>query len=277
MTNLILDEHGKPITTETSPEASEAPAPGAIVPKASAEPPKPYIAPKLPIDADNSPAGLLAVAVRRGANVDELDKLLALKERYDAEEARRAYTAAMAIFKSNAPEIFKDKQVSYDNVSYSHATLGNVANVIASALGEYGLSHAWSIVEQDKSWIKVRCTVTHEAGHSESAELGAGADDSGKKNPIQAIASTVTYLERYTLLAITGMAAQEGDDDGVRGGGSFIDEEQEANLRALMDEIPSFNMTHFLKAMGKLEDLAAMPAARYKQAVKVLEAKRANS
>jgi hypothetical protein len=44
--------------------------------------------------------------------------------------------------------------------------------------------------------------------------MKAPPDDSGKKNPIQQIASTVSYLERYTLFAITGLAPQE-DDDGA--------------------------------------------------------------
>ena len=39
-------------------------------------------------------------------------------------------------------------------------------------------------------------------------------DDSGGKNPIQSIGSTITYLERYTILALTGLATKEQDDDG---------------------------------------------------------------
>ena len=55
-------------------------------------------------------------------------------------------------------------------------------------------------------------------GHSESVTLSAPPDDSGKKNNIQQIASTVTYLERYTLLAATGTAVKEQDDDGSASG-----------------------------------------------------------
>jgi hypothetical protein len=50
-------------------------------------------------------------------------------------------------------------------------------------------------------------------GHSERTTLSATADTSGSKNSIQAIGSTVTYLQRYTLLAAVGLAAG-GDDDG---------------------------------------------------------------
>jgi hypothetical protein len=39
-------------------------------------------------------------------------------------------------------------------------------------------------------------------------------DDSGNKNKIQQAGSTVTYLQRYTLLAVTGLSTQDQDDDG---------------------------------------------------------------
>ena len=44
--------------------------------------------------------------------------------------------------------------------------------------------------------------------------MAAGPDGSGGKNAIQAIGSTVSYLERYTLLAATGLATEDQDDDG---------------------------------------------------------------
>lgn len=238
-------------------------------------PPAPYIEPKLPAVADG-PDGLLAVAVARGAGVDELEKLLALKERYEAAEAKKAFTAAMAQFKSNAPTIFKDKRVSFETdkgtTSYSHATLGAVSLVIAESLGQYGLSHRWEIDQSDASRISCTCIITHELGHSEQTTLVAGADGSGGKNPIQAVASSVTYLERYTLLGATGIAAQDGDDDGEVGGQEFITEEQAAELRAIAETIAKFNPGFFFKSM-KCESLETMPARRFKQAKKVLEAK----
>ena len=56
--------------------------------------------------------------------------------------------------------------------------------------------------------------VTHIKGHSEDTTLSGPPDDSGRKNNIQQIASTVSYLERYTLFALLGLASQDMDDDG---------------------------------------------------------------
>jgi len=44
--------------------------------------------------------------------------------------------------------------------------------------------------------------------------MGGPPDAGGAKNAIQARASTKTYLERYTLKAITGLSEQDDDTDG---------------------------------------------------------------
>ena len=59
------------------------------------------------------------------------------------------------------------------------------------------------------------CVLSHRDGYSEETTLTAGADDSGKKNSIQAIGSTTTYLQRYTLKLALGLATQDRDDDGA--------------------------------------------------------------
>jgi hypothetical protein len=191
-----------------------------------------------------TPMDMLQMAVSQNADLDKLEKLMALQERWEANEARKAFTKAMSEFKSQGVVIGKDKHVSFNTskgkTEYNHATLGNVCDVIGKSLSEFGLSYRWS-TEQSEGKIKVTCVLMHVLGHSESVSLQSGADDSGGKNSIQAIGSTVSYLQRYTLLAITGTATQEQDNDGASYG-----------LKDIMDE-------------GKLCDcLAAIEAAASK-------------
>lgn len=159
-----------------------------------------------------TPASLLQIAVQQGADLDRLEKLMELNERWEANEAKKAFTNAMAEFKANPPDIFKDKLVSFTGTSYMHATLGNVCEKIVSALAKVGVSHKWEPVQNGAS-IAVVCVLTHRLGHSEGTRIEATADVSGKKNSIQAIASTISYLQRYTLLAATGLATQDQDND----------------------------------------------------------------
>lgn len=165
-----------------------------------------------------TPVELLRIAVSQGADIEKLTKLMDLQERWEANEARKAYNAAMKKFKENPPIISKNKTVNFEtrngNANYKHATLDHVCDVITKGLSAVGITHSWK-VKQEKDLITVTCTLTHEAGHSESTDLSGVHDNSGSKNAIQAVGSTVTYLQRYTLLAATGMAAKNDDTDGA--------------------------------------------------------------
>lgn len=176
-----------------------------------------------------TPDSLLALAVQQGADLEKLEKLMDLKDRYERDQARKAFVQAMAEFKANPPEIFKTKHVKFNSTEYMHATIGDVTTAIIEGLSAHGFSHRWDL--DQSSGIKVTCVLTHRLGHSESTVMTAPPDQSGGKNAIQAIASTITYLQRYTLLAATGLATQDMDDDGNAG-----DTDEERAARAAEQE-----------------------------------------
>jgi len=168
--------------------------------------------------AQATPSQLIQYAMQTNTPIEKLEQLFELQLRYEANEARKAYVQAMVEFKRNPPEIFKTSHVKFGNTEYDHATIGDVASITSAALAAHGISHRWDMTQGDKGIITVRCILTHAMGHSESVELSSGADQSGGKNNIQAVASTVTYLQRYTLLAAAGLATQDmPDDDGRQG------------------------------------------------------------
>lgn len=184
---------------------------------------------------------MAVIAMEKGA-MDQFEKLLDLQLKWDAEQARKAFVAAMASFKAEPIDIRKTKAVGYSTsdggfVGYKHATLADVVDGVVAALGKHGLSHRWD-VKQEAGQITVACIVAHRDGHSESVEMFAAPDNSGKKNAIQQVASTVAYLQRYTLMSATGVAAKDMDDDAIMGGApqvEFITDEQVAILRDLID------------------------------------------
>ncbi|WP_316411288.1 ERF family protein [Mesoterricola sediminis] len=162
--------------------------------------------------------GLLQLAMSQGADLDRLERLMQMKRDWEADEARKAFNKALAAFKANPPTLRKNKEVDFTGKTgirthYRHATLDEVAAQIGQALSPHGLSFRWN-VEQKGPRVHVTCYLQHEMGHSETVTMDGPADDSGNKNVIQQVGSTVTYLERYTLLAITGMAVKDQDNDG---------------------------------------------------------------
>jgi len=162
---------------------------------------------------ESTPMKLLEIAMSQNADIEKLTKLMDLQERWEKNNAKIAYTNAMAKFKLSPPRIEKDKEVKFLDVKYKHAELGQVSEIISKALAEVGISHAWAVKQEQN--ISVTCTLTHELGHSESVTISAPADVSGKKNPIQSIGSTISYLQRYTLLSVAGVATGEFDDDAM--------------------------------------------------------------
>lgn len=196
----------------TGTETAEAPPADAVVPA---------VVPQRTAIMSMTPADLLRIAVENNADLDRLEKLMQLQERWEANEARKAFVTAMAAFKREPVEIYKRKQVGYktregDFVGYKHAELSDVTAAIAPAMAKHGLSFDWDI-HQTSGLITVDCVVTHVMGHSKMVTMSGAPDNSGKKNAIQQAASTITYLQRYTLLAATGMSTKDDDDDGAGG------------------------------------------------------------
>lgn len=208
-------------------------------------------------------------AMSNGATIEQLEKFMELKERHEANEAKKAFVSAMSKFRGKAGTVNKTRQ----GHNCKYAGLAETIEEISPVLVECGLSHRWETKQEDKQ-ITVTCYLTHEQGHSEHATMTSLPDSTGSKNSIQAIGSAISYLQRYTLFAVCGLASREIDDDGKMYGVDIIDDEQLLNLKALLDEVkPNINYPAFLKAYG-IEEPGQMSKANYPRAMKQLEKKR---
>jgi ERF superfamily len=201
-----------------------------------------------PVEA-KQPDSMLAIIDRAvstpGFDVMALKELLAMKERWDANEAKKAFVSALTKFKDNPPRIPKNKHVHYETskgvVDYWHTTLDKACEIISKGLQGCGITHRWETAI-DGEWISVTCVLTHEMGHSETTTLRGAPDATGSKNGVQAIGSTVTYLQRYTLLAAVGLAAENTDDDGAGGRPSF-------------NAIPEEKVSEWTEWLGNAKDM----------------------
>ena len=172
----------------------------------------------MPVPVDNSITSVMQLAIQKNYTPEFIEKMMLLQEKHEANEARKAFHKAMAKFKANPPKIWRDMQIKYEVgnrvTEWSSADLATAAEVINKALGKNGLNSTWRTLPLDKGQVRVTCIIAHKLGHSEETYLEAGPDTTGSKNAIQAIGSTVFYLERYTLFALTVLAPARMDDDG---------------------------------------------------------------
>jgi len=185
--------------------------------------PRDLIAEPATLPAANSPMGMMLAALGQGATLEQVEKMMDLQERWEASEARKAHVEAMTAFKAEPITIIKGKRVTFGDTSYSHAELSDVTEAIGPAMAKHGLGFRWDVHQAGDGRISVDCIITHVRGHSEIVTMSAAPDGSGKKNPIQQSASTVTYLQRYTLLAATGLSTRGQDDDGIAAGAALAD------------------------------------------------------
>lgn len=150
------------------------------------------------------------------ADLDKLERMLAMKERLDAQNARVAFARALAAARAEIPPIIKDATVDFSSqkgrTHYQHETLAGIAKVIDPVLSQHGLSYRFRTC-QGQGGVTVTCIIQHSDGHAEETYLHGAPDGSGNKNSFQAVGSAVTYLQRYTLKAALGLSA-EADDDG---------------------------------------------------------------
>jgi hypothetical protein len=163
----------------------------------------------------NNALSQIIAAAEHGVGVEELSKLMDMQERYEKNEARKAYFEALAASAIDMPVVTRDKiNLQFDS---KYSSKGNTINTIGPHLSKFGLSHRWSL--DQSAGIAVTCVLSHTAGHSETVTIKGPPDTSGKKNELQQIKSTITYLEIMTFEAVTGTASQAGsmDDDGNTG------------------------------------------------------------
>jgi hypothetical protein len=174
--------------------------------------------------------------------IDGVRELMTMRREERALEAAREFNVAMASAKAEFEPIVKTHLVEYGKdekkTSYKHETLGDIA-IVDPILAKHGLFTRYRATSNLNEPISVTCIVSHKLGHSEETTLKAGADNSGGKNSIQSMASTVTYLQRYTKILALGIATKHGDDDGRAAGEKArerITDEQVKEVEGLIEK-----------------------------------------
>lgn len=190
-----------------------------------------------------TPMQMLALAVERGMDLETIKELRALQKDFEADEARKAFNQALADAKAEIPVILKNREVDFTSAkgrtNYRYEDLAEIARTIDPILSKHGLSYRFrthSIV----NGVEVTCVLFHRLGHSEENTLPAPRDESGNKNAIQALSSSITYLQRTTLKASIGLAASTDDDGrgaGKDGGSTGMSDQQRADFDAAIEAL----------------------------------------
>lgn len=222
-------------------------------------------------DGPMTPMEMAYHLIQNGADLGSVKEMLAMSKELAADQARRAFDAAVAEAKSEIPIVGKN---ATGHNSKRYADFSAYAAALKPILAKHGLSYRFRSDQTDR--ITVTCVLSHKEGHSEENSLSGPADASGSKNAIQAIGSTLTYLQRYTLIQALGLAASE-DDDGQHSedDGDLITTDQRNILLKLIEETDT-DVVQFCK-WAKVEAVADLSARHYDKALGVLQQRKAKS
>lgn len=166
-----------------------------------------------------SPMQQYQQAKSMGMTLEEMKGMLEVQKDWEANEARKAFHAALSEWKKHPPRILKD----LINLKYgsAYSSIGNTVNTCNESMGPFGLNARWDYPESnDINILIVTCILSHSLGHEERVTLVGGPDKEGSKNPAQERKSGRTYLKLETYEAVTGIASIAGnvDDDGNSAG-----------------------------------------------------------
>ena len=238
-------------------------------------------------------AGVLAlierVALDPGADVEKLDRIVAMYERVKAKEAELAFNAAKGrILKKlagiklvkNRPavlyEIEKGKSQKGSYQGFKYAPLEEIDKHLRPLLAKEDMDLSYSDEPREDGGILIRGRLKHlPGGHYEDSFMPAPLDTTGGKSNVQAVGSTNSFLRRYVACNIFNIVVVGDDDDGT---GGTIDEAQTKIILALIKKAkigPRF--LKYMKAQsiekaGSLEAAVATIAARdYRKALSTLE------
>ena len=214
-----------------------------------------------------TPMDMLNKAVANGANIDVLEKLMGLQERWEKNQARKEFDAAIADAKAEIRPIARNRKGHNDK---RYVDFAAIASMVDPIITKHGLSYRFRTMQDER--INVTCVLSHKAGHYEETTRSGPADQTGNKNAIQAIGSTLTYLQRYSLVQMLGLAAGDDDDGQVAGNNDGpISDKQVDEIAKLIADTKS-DIGRFL-AWAAAPSVSDLRASQFNDCIAMLKAK----
>ena len=219
------------------------------------------------VEATN-PLAILAAAVERGADPDQLEKLLALQERYEKNEAAKAFADAMATFQEKCPPILKSRTAGQGNFQYNYAAYEDDWAIVGPILSGLGITVSFSTEQHDKGILG---TIYVTKGIHTIARTMYLPLPGMRVNDSQQYGAAVKYVKRYLLEAALNLVTTADADDDAQSCYERITEEQAVKLQEWITE-KNVNVPRFLEWMG-VASLSEIPASKYDMAIDALKRK----
>lgn len=170
--------------------------------------------------------GLLEVIARAArdpsVDIDKMERLIAMQERVQGQQAKVSFTAAKVAMRADLPEVqargritIKDKNTGEITQETPFAKFDDLHAAVSPVLTQYGFDIAFKNGLSPDGKVRVTTILSHIGGHSEETHFDLPHDSSGSKNAVQAVGSSTSYAKRYGLVSILNIRIVGEDDDGM--------------------------------------------------------------
>jgi hypothetical protein len=229
-------------------------------------------APAQPAAETDSLLNLIERAARDpNVDIDKMERLFGMRERMQAQASKTSYLAALAVLQAALPAVER-KGTGHNQKKY--ARFEDFIETIKDPMKSCHFSLSFRI-KQEAALLRIVGVLGHKDGHQEETELALPADNSGNKNAVQALGSSISYGKRYVGMTLLGIATEDEDDDGKAAGGKErITAEQAEQLAALVKqtEAPT-EIGKIILQQCKAEEFKDIEAARFEKIKKWLKDK----
>ncbi len=165
---------------------------------------------------ENTPSTLIEQALAKGSDIDVMERLFTLQERWEANQAKKAFDKAMADFQGECPIIEKKTKV-FDRdgkLLYSYAKIESIVEQVGPFLTKSGLSYIFKPKETKDGEVTTICIAKHVDGHSEESEMSIKkGQGTSIQSSSQAVGGDVTFSKRYAFCNVFGIMTGDEDND----------------------------------------------------------------
>ncbi len=213
---------------------------------------------------------IMQMTANPDCDADKLQKLIDVRQQWEADEARKAYAAALAGFQADCPTVPKLDSAN----GRPYAAMDRIWSTIRPCMAAHRLAVSWQSTTFADGVCVLDGTLTQAAGHSQPIHYELAVPDGIRgQNKAQVCGSAVTYAKRYAICSILGV--QVGEDDDAGACAEFIGEAEARQIEALIEETGA-DKARFLKWLG-VPNVGEITTADHGKALAALMQKREES
>lgn len=188
-------------------------------------------------------------------DIDKMERLLEMHERISARNAETAFYAAMSEMQTEIPIIAEDGLIKAGTRETSYSTLENIVEIVKPIMKSHGFNVMF-LTDTKDNVITITGLLSHKLGHKIQTSITLPADNSGAKNLVQQIGSSVSYGKRYVLCSLLNIATKNEDDDGKNAIPSqTITKSQQEFINKKLSQLPKDRQDGFIKVYGRPDQI----------------------